>query len=223
MKAKYFIKTVITSLIFPVILFLSAWKINYIQGFVFLFANVVTAQMNFWSIKNNTELMVERSKVGKDSKSWDKKILLLSGVTYLISVIIAGFDSGRFQWSPVFHWSVYLTGVLLMIIGQVIFLTARKENKFFSSVVRIQTERGHEVCDSGIYKIVRHPGYLGMSISLVSFPFLTGSIWSSIPILFAFILLLIRTYFEDETLKKELSGYFDYTQKTRQRLIPGIW
>jgi protein-S-isoprenylcysteine O-methyltransferase Ste14 len=223
MKAKYLIKTLITSLIFPVILFLSAWKIDYFQGYVFLLTNLFTALMNFWTIKNDTELMTERSKVGKDSKSWDKLILGLSGVIYLISVVIAGLDSGRFQWSPDFHWSIYLIGVVLMIIGQVIFLTARKENKYFSSVVRIQTDRGHTVCDTGIYKFVRHPGYFGMTISLAALPLLTGSVWSTIPILIAIILLFIRTYLEDETLKKELTGYSDYAQKTRQRLIPKIW
>ncbi len=223
MKAKYLIKTVITSLIFPVILFLSAWKIDYFQGYVFLLTNLFTALMNFWTIKNDTELMSERSKVGKDSKSWDKLILGFSGMTYLISVVIAGLDSGRFQWSPDFHWIIYLIGVVLMIIGQVIFLTARKENKYYSSVVRIQMDRGHTVCDTGIYKFVRHPGYFGMTISLAALPLLTGSIWSSIPIIIAIILLFIRTYLEDETLKKELTGYSDYAQRTRQRLIPKVW
>lgn len=223
MKVKYLIKTVLSSLIFPVLLFLSAWKIDYFQGYVFLFTNLFTALMNFWTIKNDSELMTERSKIGKDSKSWDKLILGLSGVTYLISIVIAGLDSGRFQWSPDFHWSINLIGVAIMIFGQVIFLTARKENKYFSSVVRIQTDRGHTVCDTGIYKLVRHPGYFGMTISLAALPLLTGSVWSTIPIVVAIILLFIRTYLEDETLKKELTGYSEYAQKTRQRLIPKIW
>lgn len=223
MKAKYLIKALITSLFFPLILFLSAWKIDYFQGYVFLFTNLFTALMNFWTIKNDTELMTERSKVGKDAKSWDKLILGLSGVTYLISVVIAGLDSGRFQWSPHFHWSIYVLGIIITIFGQVIFLIARKENKYFSSVVRIQTDRGHIVCDTGIYKLVRHPGYFGMTISLAAFPLLTGSVWSTISIIVAIILLIIRTYLEDQTLKKELTGYSDYVQKTRQRLIPRIW
>jgi protein-S-isoprenylcysteine O-methyltransferase Ste14 len=179
--------------------------------------------MNFWTIKNDSDLMTERSKVGDGAKSWDKIILSLSGIIYLISVVIAGLDSGRFQWSPEFHWIIYVVGIILTIIGQVIFLTSRKENKYFSSIVRIQTDRGHTVCDTGIYKIVRHPGYLGMSISLVALPFLTGSLWSIIPIVIAVILLFIRTYLEDEALKKELMGYTNYSQRTKQRLIPKIW
>ena len=223
MKTKYFLKTVIASLVFPAILFLSAWKTDYFQGYVFLLTNLFTALMNFWSIKNDTELMTERSKVGKDSKSWDKLILGLSGMIYLISVVIAGLDSGRFQWSPHFHWSIYVAGIIITIFGQMIFLAARKENKYFSSVVRIQTDRGHIVCDTGIYKLVRHPGYFGMTISLAALPLLTGSVWSAIPIIIAIILLFIRTYLEDETLKNELDGYSDYMLKTRHRLIPKIW
>lgn len=179
--------------------------------------------MNFLMIKNDSELMTERSKAGDGAKAWDKIILGLSGITYLISVVIAGLDSGRFQWSPNFHWSIYVVGVVLTIIGQVIFLTARRENKYFSSIVRIQNDRGHRVCDTGIYKIVRHPGYLGMIISLIAMPLITGSVYSMIPIIVAISLLIVRTYFEDEALKNELAGYTGYSQKTRQRLIPKIW
>ena len=223
MKAKFLIKALITTLVFSAILFLCAGKIKYFQGWIFLGTNIITALMNFWAIRNDSELMTERSKVGEGSKSWDKLILGLSGLTYLVVITIAGLDSGRYQWSSDFHWSIYVLGVVLTIIGQVVFLTARKENKYFSCVARIQTDRGHTVCDTGVYKIVRHPGYLGMTISLAALPLITGSIWSIIPTVTAIILLFIRTYFEDETLKKELSGYTEYTQRTRQRLIPKIW
>jgi protein-S-isoprenylcysteine O-methyltransferase Ste14 len=138
-------------------------------------------------------------------------------------LVVAGLDAGRYYWSPHFHWSIYIFGVVLTIAGQIIFLTAKKENKYFSTVVRIQTERGHTVCNTGIYKIVRHPGYSGMIISMIALPLITGSIWSIIPTIIGIILLFIRTYLEDKTLKNELSGYREYTQMTRQRLIPKIW
>jgi protein-S-isoprenylcysteine O-methyltransferase Ste14 len=223
MKTKFLIKALLTSLFFTMILFISAWKINYWQGFVFLGTNLITGFMNFWTIRNDVELMTERSKVGEGAKSWDKIILGVSGVTYLLSVIIAGLDLGRFNWSPDFHWSICFIGFILTIIGQLIFLTARKENKYFSSVVRIQTDREHAVCESGIYKIVRHPGYLGMTVSLIAMPLLTCSVWSYIPIIISIILLIVRTYLEDETLKKELNGYTEYAQKTRKRLFPMVW
>ena len=223
MKTKFLIKALITTLIFSIILFISAGKINYFQGWIFLSTNIITALMNFWTIRNDPELMAERSDVKEGTKSWDKLILGLSGLTYLVTLVVAGLDSGRYQRSPNFHWSIYVLGIIITIIGQVVFIKARKENKYFSSVVRIQNERGHVVCDTGIYKIVRHPGYLGMIISLSAIPLLTGSIWNIIPTFIAIILLIIRTLFEDETLKEELTGYLEYTQKTRYRLIPKIW
>lgn len=223
MNAKYLLKTLTTTLIFSLLLFFCGGKFDYFQGWIFLITNIITALMNFWTITNDSDLMNERSKVQEGAKSWDKIILGLSALTYVISVVIAGLDSGRFQWSPNFHWSIYVLGIALTLIGQTIFLTARKENKYFSSIVRIQTDRGHAVCDTGTYKIVRHPGYLGMTISLIGFPLITGSIWSIITILIAIILLFVRTYFEDEALKNELSGYIEYTQKTSKRLIPKIW
>ena len=223
MKIKFLIKTIFSTLIFSAILFLCAGKIEYFQGWIFLTTNLIAALINYWAIRNDAELMAERSKIGEGAKSWDKLILALSGLTYLAVIAVAGFDSGRYQWSPNFHWSIYVLGFALTLIGQVIFLKARKENKFFSSVVRIQTDRGHKVCDTGIYKIVRHPGYSGMAISLAALPLITGSVWSIIPTSIAIILIIVRTYLEDETLKKELTGYAEYTQKTKKRLIPKIW
>ena len=223
MKAKFLLKTLITTLIFSAILFLFAGKSDYFQGWIFLATNVITGLMNFWTIRNNTELMTERSKVGEGTKSWDKLILGLSSLAYLANVIIAGLDSGRYHWSPDFNWSIYVLGVILTIVGQVVFLTARKENKYFSSVVRIQKDRGQTICDTGIYKVVRHPGYLGMTISLIGLPLITGSVWSIIPIGISIILLFIRTALEDNMLKEELPGYTEYTERTRQRLIPKIW
>jgi protein-S-isoprenylcysteine O-methyltransferase Ste14 len=89
--------------------------------------------------------------------------------------------------------------------------------------VRIQKERGHVVCDTGLYKLIRHPGYLGMAISLMGLPLLTSSFWSIIPTALAIILMLVRTSLEDKTLQNELDGYIEYTLKTRYRLIPFVW
>ena len=137
--------------------------------------------------------------------------------------IIAGLDSGRYHWSPDFHWSIYLLGIILTVLGQLIFLIAQKQNKFFSSTVRVQTDREHMVCESGLYKIIRHPAYIGSIIQALGFPLLFGSIWSIIPISLLIILLIIRTNLEDNTLRKELKGYTEYSNKTRNKIVPYIW
>jgi protein-S-isoprenylcysteine O-methyltransferase Ste14 len=97
------------------------------------------------------------------------------------------------------------------------------ENRFFSSVVRIQTDRGHVVCDTGPYRFVRHPGYAGIIFPLFGIVLALGSIWTLIPAAVASIITVIRTVLEDRTLQEELPGYRDYARRVRYRLIPGIY
>jgi protein-S-isoprenylcysteine O-methyltransferase Ste14 len=222
-KVKLIIKGFITNLVITAILFICAGRINYTQGWIFLSTNILSTLMSYFTIHNNVELINERSKLGEGIKSWDKILLGLSALIYIIIIVLAGLDSGRFQWSPNINWKISISGVILTVIGQILFLTARSQNTFFSSVVRIQKDRGHVVCDRGLYKIVRHPGYLGMIISLCGIPLITTSVWSFIPTLVAIILLLIRTSLEDRTLINELDGYIEYTRKTRYKLIPLFW
>lgn len=217
------IKGLLTNIVFSAILFLCAGRLNYTQGWVFLSANILTTFMSYFTIRRNSELLNERSSPGDGIKSWDKLILALSALMYIIIIVLAGLDSGRFQPTPDFNWAVSISGVALMVIGQVIFLTARSQNQFFSSVVRIQKERGHVVCDTGLYKVVRHPGYLGMIVSLMGLPMITTSVWSTIPTALAILLLLIRTSLEDKTLIDELDGYREYIRKTRHKLVPLFW
>jgi protein-S-isoprenylcysteine O-methyltransferase Ste14 len=222
-KVKLLIKGFVTNLVFSAILFICAGRINYTQGRIFLSTNILATLMNYFTIHKNSELINERSKLGEGIKSWDKLLLGLSALIYVIIIVLAGLDSGRFQWTLNFNWNISISGIILSVIGQILFLTARSQNNFFSSVVRIQKDRGHVVCDKGLYKIIRHPGYLGMIISLMGLPLITTSVWSIIPTLIAIILLLMRTSLEDKTLINELEGYVEYTRKTRYKLIPSVW
>lgn len=222
-KGNLLLKGFVSNIVFSTILFICAGRLNYLQGWIFLSTVICSTLMNYFTIHHNSELINERSKPGEGIKSWDKLLLGLSAFMYVIIIVLAGFDSGRFRWTLDFNWKICITGILLTIIGQILFLTARSQNNFFSSVVRIQKDRGHVVCDSGLYKIVRHPGYLGMIISLLGLPLITTSIWSFIPTVIAIILLLIRTSLEDKTLINELDGYAEYSTKTRNKLIPFVW
>lgn len=89
--------------------------------------------------------------------------------------------------------------------------------------VRIQTNREHIVCETGLYKIVRHPAYLGSIVQALGFPLLFGSTWSILPVCILIILFLTRTFLEDKTLKNELKGYSGYCAKTRYKIIPFVW
>jgi protein-S-isoprenylcysteine O-methyltransferase Ste14 len=222
-RIRFLVKSFAGIFFLILILFISAGRIDYYQGWIYSAMSLLGLLMSFAPTNEDTELIHERSKPPKDAKEWDKDILKLSALATIIAYVVAGLDSGRYQWSPQFAWGTCLSGIVLMFIGQLLFLIAKKTNRFFSSVVRIQNDRGHTVCETGLYRFVRHPGYLGMIISWVGFPLLIGSIWSAIPVVFAIILLLVRTRLEDRMLTEELTGYSQYVQKTRYKLVPRIW
>jgi len=223
MKTSYVIKHFVGTFVFFAILFISAGRIDYWQGLVYVAIGVMMSVLSYTVFSINHELLDERSKAGEGAKQWDKAILGLSFLTTISMYVTAGLDSGRYHWSPDFNRSLYVVGILMTMTGQLLFLIAQKQNKFFSSTVRIQTDREHTVCDTGLYKVVRHPAYLGMIIQSLGFPLLFGSLWSIIPISLSIILIVTRTYLEDKTLINELKGYPEYTTKTRYRIIPGVW
>ena len=164
----------------------------------------------------------DRAREAQAGQDWDRRLL---GAFFLINVVAfltAGLDSGRFGWSGHVPVGVTVAGAVLMLSGQVLFAVAKRENAFFSSTVRIQTERGHRVCDTGLYRIVRHPGYLGMLISQLAFPLVMNSYWAFVPAAIGVAVLVARTALEDRFLIEELPGYEDYTHRTRWKLLPGL-
>lgn len=223
MKTNYLIKHFTGTFLFFSIIFISAGRIDYWQGLIYVIIGLLMGLLNYTVLKVDSELLNERSKPGEGTKKWDKIILGLSFVITISMYITAGLDSGRYHSSPDFHWSIYIPGIILTISGQLLFLIAQKQNKFFSSTVRIQTDRGHIVCNTGLYKSVRHPAYMGSIIQSLGFPLLFGSLWSIIPIFLLIILLITRTNLEDKTLKNELQGYLEYANKTRYKIIPYVW
>jgi len=135
---------------------------------------------------------------------------------------VAGLDH-RYTWSSLFPPWLIVTGFILISLGYAFAAWAFAENRFFSSVVRIQTDRGHAVCDSGPYRFVRHPGYAGSILALFGIVLALGSVWTLVPAVVASIIAVIRTVLEDQTLQKDLPGFRDYAQRVRYRLIPGIY
>jgi protein-S-isoprenylcysteine O-methyltransferase Ste14 len=159
----------------------------------------------------------------QSAKTWDKVLAPLMALSVSFPpVIVAGLDH-RFGWSPVFPSWLIVLGFLSISLGYAFAAWALTENRFFSSVVRIQTERGHVVCDTGPYRFVRHPGYAGNILPLFGIVLALGSVWTLIPAAVASIISVIRTVLEDQTLQEELPGYRDYARRVRYRLIPGIY
>lgn len=223
MKSNYRLKQLIGTLLFFSVIFFAAGRIDYWQGWVYISLGLIMFLLEMTVLRMDAELAKERSKPGPDTKKWDKLILGLSFLVTLAMFVTAGLDSGRFHWSLAFPPVTILAGILLTATGQLLFLTAQKQNKFFSSTVRIQTDREHVVCENGLYSFIRHPAYLGSMLQAMGFPLLFESLWSVIPVFILILLLIIRTYLEDKVLFNELKGYREYAVKIRYRLIPFIW
>ncbi len=223
MNSSYLIKQLIGALLFFSIIFISAGTINYIPGLVYVAIGLLMFVLNYTLLKPGKELFDERSKPGAGTLKWDKVLLVLMLLSTLSVYVVSGLDSGRFGWSPELPRGLFYAGIVLTASGQLIFLVAQKQNSFFSSTVRIQTDREHVVCETGLYSFVRHPGYLGSIIQAAGFPLLFRSCWCTVPASLLIILHIIRTYNEDLLLRDELTGYTEYANKTRYRIIPYLW
>ncbi len=222
-KAKAIIGSYVGVLGFAAPVFLGAWKLVYWQGLLYVGVALVGTTLNHLLVRKGSDITVDRASRAHEGQDWDKRVL---GAIFLVSVVtfaLAGLDSGRFGWSGrVPNW-VAIAGVVLMLVGQLLFAVAKRENAFFSSTVRIQDGRGHKVCDTGLYRFVRHPGYLGMLLSLLAFPLIMESLWAFIPASVGVLLLVVRTLLEDRFLTERLPGYVEYAARTRWRLIPGVF
>jgi len=158
----------------------------------------------------------------KDTKPWDKILAPLLGIGSILVLLVAGLDRS-YGWSSPFSLIVNILALTGIVIGYAFSSWALVANRFFSGTVRIQTERGHHVVSSGPYRLIRHPGYAGGLLGYVLIPVLLDSLWAFIPAGLLAAVMVVRTALEDRTLQAELPGYAAYAQKTRCRLIPGVW
>ena len=187
------------------------------QGYLLFFAACCVIQYH----SAGPDLMKERIKPapgGTDRFTQVAAMLLL-----VAHLVVAGLDVGRYHWSDSVPGWLQCAALFGLAGGMGIWSLATRENRFFSTVIRIQRERGHQVVSTGPYRIVRHPGY---AAAIWTFPLsglALGSWWALAPALVTSLLFIRRTFLEDRTLKAELPGYREYAEDVRFRLIPQVW
>ena len=223
---KYWVGLIITHLLIALVLLISGWDLAWWQGWLYSILIVIAGlSPRMWAEKKHPGLLAERGKFvnAQDVKSWDKVLSPLMAVSMTFPLFIVAGLVHHFGWSPVIPTWLNILGFILIVFGYTFAGWALVENQFFSSVVRIQTNRGHMVCDSGPYRIVRHPGYAGNILALPGIVLALGSIWTIIPVIVAVIIAVIRTTLEDKTLQEELPGYREYVSRVRYRLMPFVF
>lgn len=203
--------------------FLPAGDLLWPRGWLFIAVNVAAFAVSiFWLRRVNPPIFAARSRVQPGTKAWDRILIAILLGTAALVFPVAALDDCRFHWSAL-SWPWLGLGYLLYLDGFSVTAWAMGENRFFEPGMRIQTERGHHVVDTGPYAVVRHPGYIAAIEIFLGMALALGSLWALLPAGLASALLVLRTAWEDATLQRELPGYREFATRTRYRLIPGIW
>ncbi len=220
------IRFLITTIFTLGVLFLSAGRLQWWEGWAYTGMTLLVLVLSRSLILlKNPDMARERAEAGQKEnvKAWDKILVPLIAIYGpLVSWIIAGLDE-RFGWTPDLPDYIQIIALCVIFLGTMVSTWAMVVNRFFSSHVRIQTDRGHTVVSAGPYHVVRHPGYAGGIIAWMVTPIFFSSYWVLIPAVVVIILTIIRTTLEDRTLQEELPGYREYTERVHYRLLPGIW
>ncbi len=199
------------------------WR--WVEGWIFgVWWVSFVAAIQLWLRSRDPALLAERMRMpgsGGESRA-DMAILIGIKVCFLASIFVPALDV-RFGWTPRLPlWSEVCGGILLL--GDSFpFFRAFTDNPYLSQLVRIQTERGQHVIDTGVYGFVRHPMYLGASLVFVGGPLLLGSVCGLLVGLATVGLLILRIFGEERLLARDLEGYKEYLQKVRYRLVPHVW
>ena len=204
-------------------LFLSSGDLAWTWAWVFLGIGLVSVTINaVFMLRTSLGTIAERARP-KEVKGWDKWIggSWLLGQYFLVP-LIAALDQ-RFSWTHVYGNTWHGLGAVVYALSLGITGWAMISNAYFSTAVRIQTDRGQQVCSSGPYHYVRHPGYVGFFLQALSTPILLGSLWALLFAIPVGVLMVIRTVIEDRMLQEELPGYKEYTHHVKYRLLPWVW
>jgi protein-S-isoprenylcysteine O-methyltransferase Ste14 len=210
----------LTSLFFT--LFLTAGRIDWPMAWVALGGYAVISFVNLGLV--DSALVTERSRMGQGARRSDVLLASFSFLFFMpLALIVAGLDVGRFDWSPPINPLVQCFGLIAFLVGNGVGSWAMISNRFFSTFVRIQDDREHQVVADGPYRYIRHPGYAGIIVSAVALPLALGSLWALIPSAIGAGGFVLRTVLEDRILMDELAGYRRYAEAVRYRLLPGVW
>ncbi|WP_296742292.1 isoprenylcysteine carboxylmethyltransferase family protein [Mesorhizobium sp.] len=224
MIAKLVVQTFVWFGFMGALLFVSAGTLHWPGAWVYLVLMVgLSLTLGVALAKRDPGLVNERLSppIQKNQAAADKILLSVLLLAIFAWLVLMGLDL-RFGWSMVPIW-VQVAGLIVLLLGMWICYLTMLENSFAAPVVKIQEERGQHVISTGPYSYVRHPMYAGAILFFAGTALLLGSWWGLASVLVFIILLAIRTFIEEKTLRTGLRGYDDYAEHVRYKLIPMVW
>jgi protein-S-isoprenylcysteine O-methyltransferase Ste14 len=208
--------------VFGLMLFVPAGTVNYWQAWVFLAVVAISVQIPpIYLLRTNPAALQRRMRGGPVAESRVAQKVVIAGLYLSLAamVVVSALDH-RFGWSPV-PPAICLVGDVLVAVGLGVVALVLIQNSYAASTV--QVEAGQTVVSSGLYGLVRHPMYTGNVIMLVGIPLALGSYWGLVFVVPGLIVLAVRIRDEEKLLQEELTGYREYTQTVRHRLVPLMW
>ena len=206
-------------LIVGLLLFIPAGTFSYWQAWLLigiLFVPMFIAGLIM--MKKSPDLLRKRLNVKEEQKE-QKKVILLSGMMFLASFIVAGLNF-RFKWVVLSDWVSYAAAAVFLI-AYVLYAEVLGENAYLSRTVEVQENQ--KVIDTGLYGIVRHPMYMITLLLFLSMPLVLGSVISFVITLLYIPIINKRIRNEEQMLEKGLDGYTEYEKRVRYRVIPYVW
>lgn len=203
-------------------IFVLAGKVTWWNAWLFLIFMLFVGVFNQRIINSTPGLAKERKTAAAKSKPWDVMLVRILTIISPSMLLVAALDT-RFRWLPCVPVSISVAAFLTMIPTAILIYRTIAANRFFSSHVRIQKDRGHVLISTGPYRIIRHPGYTGTMFFYLLAPMALGSWTAFILGVCATVILIYRTIKEEKLLMEKLPGYITYKSQVRNRLIPGIW
>lgn len=209
----------------PFLPLLISWQWDWWEAWVYAVISILGFVVSRMLVAmRHPDLLAERARMlhHEDAEAWDKVLSPMVGLGGSLIPLVAGLNA-RLAWSTLFNLPIQIIALVFILLGYGLGSYALMENRFFSGMVRIQTDRGHEVVSGGPYRWIRHPGYAGAILTYLATPIFLNTPWAFIPAVFIIIVLIMRTNMEDSTLQAKLEGYKDYAQLVHYRLVPGVW
>lgn len=222
---KIIVQLLIVVVLIPVLPLLITWRWNWWVAWAYAVISIVGFIASRAPVaRRNVDLLAERARMidHDDTEPWDRVLAPLVGVGGGLIPLIAGLEVAGSP-EPTYSMAFKVVALLVLLAGYILGTLALLANRFFSGVVRIQTDRGQHVISTGPYAWMRHPGYTGALLAFFAAPFLLDGRWALLAALLLAIALVVRTRLEDQTLQARLPGYAAYAQRVRFRLLPGVW